>query len=145
MKSLPNPNDPNTEDVWRTLHRVNPWKAAVPYNIPGWVLKECTDQVLHVLTDIYIISLNQTIVPHCTPVLQIHPYHTTPKEEIKLYSCFLVFLLSELIFYLLYFVITYLAALLLLTAIFISIMPHNVFEIFTSYQLQVSSKSTWTD
>ncbi|KAK1788023.1 hypothetical protein P4O66_016497 [Electrophorus voltai] len=52
-------------DVRRTLHGVNPRKAAGPDNILGHVLRECVDQLADVLTDIFNISLSCTIVPTC--------------------------------------------------------------------------------
>lgn len=44
-----------------TLRRVNIQKAAGPDNIPGWLLKECADQLAQVLMDIFNTSLNQAI------------------------------------------------------------------------------------
>lgn len=59
-------------DVWRALCGVDPRKAVGPDNISGYVLRECVDQLMDVLTDIYNTSLSQTILPSCF-------YQTTAK------------------------------------------------------------------
>lgn len=52
-------------DVKKTLLRLNVWKAAIPDNIPGHVLRWCADQLADVLTDIFDISLSTPIVLMC--------------------------------------------------------------------------------
>ncbi|XP_048867272.1 E3 ubiquitin-protein ligase TRIM47-like isoform X2 [Brienomyrus brachyistius] len=52
-------------DVRSPLSRVNPHKAAGPDNIPGCVLRECTDHLAGVLPDIFNTSLNHSSVPAC--------------------------------------------------------------------------------
>ncbi|KAK1801367.1 hypothetical protein P4O66_023040, partial [Electrophorus voltai] len=80
-KSIPPQNDQvlclRAADVRRTLRGVNPRKAAGPDNIPGRVLRECADQRADVLTDIFNISLNCTVVPTCFKTTTIV---TVPKK-----------------------------------------------------------------
>lgn len=56
-----------------TLRRVNSWKAPGPDNIPGWVLRDCADQLTCVLTDIFNTSLHQAKVPSCFKTTSIIP------------------------------------------------------------------------
>ncbi|KAK1798055.1 hypothetical protein P4O66_000555 [Electrophorus voltai] len=81
-KSIPPQNDQvlclTAADVRCTLHGVNPWKAAGPYNIPGRVLRECADQLADVLTDIFNISLSCTVVPTCFKTTTIVPVPKKP-------------------------------------------------------------------
>jgi len=54
--------------VWTQLRRgessaLNVRKAVSPDNIPGWMLRECADQLTGVLTDIFNISLHQAVAP----------------------------------------------------------------------------------
>lgn len=63
----------NTTDVQKTLKKVNTRKAAGPDNIPGWVLKECADQLAPILRDIFNTSLNQAVVPSCFKTATIIP------------------------------------------------------------------------
>ena len=55
----------NAADKHRTLTRVNPQKAGGLYNISARVLRTCAGELADVLTDIFIISLSQAIVPRC--------------------------------------------------------------------------------
>ncbi|XP_029314113.1 cyclic nucleotide-gated cation channel beta-3-like [Cottoperca gobio] len=48
---------PPPSDVQRTLKKVNPRKAAGPDSIPGRLLRDCADQLAHVLTDIFNTSI----------------------------------------------------------------------------------------
>ncbi len=52
-------------DTHKTPSKVNPQKSAGLDNIPGWVLKECADELADVLKEISNISLSQVIVPTC--------------------------------------------------------------------------------
>ena len=52
-------------EVTKTLHRVNPCKAAGPDNVPMTVLKGCADQLADVLMDIFNISLSSATIPLC--------------------------------------------------------------------------------
>ncbi|KAF7665898.1 hypothetical protein LDENG_00128220 [Lucifuga dentata] len=76
-KTIPHPGEQalslDVADVRGTLRRINTRKAAGPDNIPGWVLKECADQLAHVLTDIFNTSLNQAVVPSCFKTATIIP------------------------------------------------------------------------
>ncbi|KAK3574279.1 hypothetical protein QTP86_004378 [Hemibagrus guttatus] len=62
-----------TADVRKTLCRINPQKAAGPDNIPGRVLRECTEQLSDVFTDIFNISLSSAVVPTCLKITTIIP------------------------------------------------------------------------
>lgn len=68
----------NPADVHLALRRVNPKKAAGPDHIPGRVLKECADQLAHVLTDIFNISLYQAVMPSCYKKATIIPVPKKP-------------------------------------------------------------------
>jgi hypothetical protein len=50
-------------DVSKTLKRVNNHKAARPDGIPGCVLKAYADQLAGVFTDIFNLSLSQSVIP----------------------------------------------------------------------------------
>ncbi|KAK1805611.1 hypothetical protein P4O66_019892, partial [Electrophorus voltai] len=87
-------------DIQRTLCRVNPRKAAGPDNIPGYVFRDCADQLVHILTDIYNTSLSQAIVLHCfkattivplpkkSPALTLNDYHPVALTPIMM-KCFI--------------------------------------------------------
>ncbi|KAK1806279.1 hypothetical protein P4O66_000148 [Electrophorus voltai] len=81
-RSIPPQNDQvlclMAADVRRTLHGVNPRKAAGPDNIPGHVLRECADQLADVLTDIFNISLSCAMVPACFKTTTIIPVPKKP-------------------------------------------------------------------
>jgi len=57
---------------------INPWKAAGPHTILGYTLRSCSSGLAKVLTDIFILSLAQVIVPSCFKTTTIVP--TPPKE-----------------------------------------------------------------
>ncbi|KAI5616883.1 gastrula zinc finger protein XlCGF28.1-like [Silurus asotus] len=52
-------------DVRRAFKRVNTRKAAGPDGITGRVLKACTDKLAPVFTEIFNLSLEQSVVPSC--------------------------------------------------------------------------------
>ena len=52
-------------DVRRSFKKVNARKAAGPDGIPGRVLKVCADQLAPVFTDIFNMSLEQSVIPTC--------------------------------------------------------------------------------
>ena len=52
-------------DVWRSFIRINTHKAPGPDGIPGRALKVCADQLADVFTDIFNLSLLQSVVPAC--------------------------------------------------------------------------------
>ncbi|XP_034427391.1 uncharacterized protein LOC117753423 [Hippoglossus hippoglossus] len=48
-------------DVWRSFNRINTRKAPGPDGIPGRALKVCADQLADVFTDIFNLSLLQSV------------------------------------------------------------------------------------
>ncbi|KAF7658945.1 hypothetical protein LDENG_00005470 [Lucifuga dentata] len=64
--------------VKRVLSHTNPRKAAGLDSIPGWVLRDCADQLKDVFTDIFNTSLHQTVVPKCLKSATIIP---VPKKS----------------------------------------------------------------
>lgn len=62
-----------SDSVKKTLLRINPRKAAGPDNIPGWVLKDCAEELKDVLTDIFNILRSQTVFPKCFKATTIIP------------------------------------------------------------------------
>ncbi|KAK3513974.1 hypothetical protein QTP70_000320 [Hemibagrus guttatus] len=78
-KTNPPPNNQvlclSTADMRRTLCRVNPRKFAGPDNIPGRVVRECAEQLVHspIFTDIFNISLSSAVVPTCLKTTTIVP------------------------------------------------------------------------
>ena len=52
-------------NVSKTFKQVNIHKAAGPDGLPGHVLKACTDQLSSVFTDIFNISLTESVIPTC--------------------------------------------------------------------------------
>ncbi|KAL6475087.1 hypothetical protein MHYP_G00161270 [Metynnis hypsauchen] len=70
---LPAPLTLTTEEVRRALTRVSTRKAADPDGIPGRVLKTCANQLAATFTDIFNISLAQSVVPACFKATTIIP------------------------------------------------------------------------
>ena len=52
-------------DVNKTFKQVNIHKAAGPDGLPGRVLKACADQLSSVFTDIFNLSLTESVIPTC--------------------------------------------------------------------------------
>jgi hypothetical protein len=52
-------------DVSKTFKHVNIHKATGPDELPGLVLGACADQLASVFTDIFKLSLTQSVVPAC--------------------------------------------------------------------------------
>ena len=50
-------------DVSKTFKQVNIHKAAGPDGLPGRVLKACADQLASVFTDIFNLSLTESVIP----------------------------------------------------------------------------------
>ncbi|KAL0170115.1 hypothetical protein M9458_034711, partial [Cirrhinus mrigala] len=71
------------DSVRRSLSRINARKTPGPDNIPGRVLRDCAVELTDVFTDIFNISLNQTVVPTCFKATTIIP---VPKKSSP--SCF---------------------------------------------------------
>ena len=64
-------------DVSKTFKQVNIHKAARPDGLPGHVLKACADQLASVFTDIFNVSLTESVIPTCFKQTTIVP---VPKE-----------------------------------------------------------------
>ena len=64
-------------DVNKTFKQVNIHKAPGPEGLQGRVLKACADQLASVLTDIFKLSLTESIIPTCLKHTSIVP---VPKE-----------------------------------------------------------------
>ena len=52
-------------DVSKTFKQVNIHKAAGPDGLPGQVLNACADQLASVFTDIFNLSLTESVIPTC--------------------------------------------------------------------------------
>ncbi|CDQ93215.1 unnamed protein product [Oncorhynchus mykiss] len=57
----------------KTFKQVNIHKAAGPDRLPGHVLCACADQLASVLTDIFILSLSESVIPTCFKQTTIVP------------------------------------------------------------------------
>ncbi|KAI5613979.1 gastrula zinc finger protein XlCGF28.1-like [Silurus asotus] len=66
-------------DVRRAFKRVNTRKAAGPDGITGRVLKACADQLAPVFTEIFNVSLEQSVVPSCFKQSTIVPVPKKPQ------------------------------------------------------------------
>ena len=55
----------STADVSKTFKQVNIHKAAGPDGLPGRVLRACADQLAGVFTDIFNMSLIESVIPTC--------------------------------------------------------------------------------
>ena len=64
-------------NVSKTFKQVTIHKAAWPDVLPGRVLTACEDQLASVLTDIFNISLTESVIPTCFKQITIVP---VPKE-----------------------------------------------------------------
>ena len=62
-------------NVSKTFKHVNPRKAAGPDGIPSRVPRECADQLAGVFTDIFNLSLSQSVTTHASrcPPLFLYP------------------------------------------------------------------------
>jgi hypothetical protein len=52
-------------DESKTFKQVNIHKAAVPEGLPGRVLQACADQLASVFTDVFNLSLSESVIPTC--------------------------------------------------------------------------------
>ncbi|KAL0195129.1 hypothetical protein M9458_008701, partial [Cirrhinus mrigala] len=81
QKTPPPPGDQvmtlSPDSVRRSLSRINARKAPGPDNIPGRVPRGCAVELTDVFTDIFIISLNQAVVPTCFKAITIIPHIKT--------------------------------------------------------------------
>ncbi|CDQ67988.1 unnamed protein product [Oncorhynchus mykiss] len=64
-------------NINKTFKQVNIHKAAGPYGLPGLVLKAYADQLSSVFTDIFNLSLTESVIPTCFKQTTIVP---VPKE-----------------------------------------------------------------
>ena len=67
----------STANVSKTFKQVNIHKAAGPDGLPGRVLQACADQLASVFTDIFSLSLSESVIPtfqadHHSPCAQEH-------------------------------------------------------------------------
>ena len=60
-------------DVSKTFKQVNIHKAAGPGGLPGRVLRACSDQLAGVFTDIFNMSLIESVIPTCFKKTTIVP------------------------------------------------------------------------
>ena len=60
-------------DVSKTFSQVNIHKAAGPVGLPGRVLRACAGQLESVFTDIFNISLSESVIPTCFKQTTIVP------------------------------------------------------------------------
>jgi hypothetical protein len=60
-------------NVNKTLRQVNIHKATGPYGLPGHVLQACADQLASVFTDIFKLSLSESVIPTCFKQTTIVP------------------------------------------------------------------------
>ena len=55
----------STAGVSKTCKQVNILKATGPDGLPGRVFRACTDHVASVFTDIFNLSLSESVIPTC--------------------------------------------------------------------------------
>ena len=60
-------------DVSKTFEQVNIHKATGPDGLPARVLRACTDQLARVFTDIFNLSLSESVIPTCFKQTTIVP------------------------------------------------------------------------
>ena len=60
-------------NVSKTFKQVNIHKAAGQDKLPGRVHRACTDQLANVFTDIFNLSLTQSVTPTCFKQTSIYP------------------------------------------------------------------------
>ena len=65
-------------DVSKTFKQVNIHKAAWPDGLPGRVLRACADQLASVYTDIFNLSMTESVIPTCFKQTTIVP---VPKKS----------------------------------------------------------------
>ena len=64
---------PSAADVSKTFKQVNIHKATGPDGLPGHVLIACADQLASVFTDIFNLSLIESVIPTCFKQTTIVP------------------------------------------------------------------------
>jgi hypothetical protein len=65
-------------DVSKTFKQVNIHKAAGLDRLPGRVLRACADQLVSVFTDLFNLSLTESVIPTCFKQTTIVP---VPKKK----------------------------------------------------------------
>ena len=60
-------------DVSKTFRQVDVHKAARPGRLPGRVVRTCADQLASVFTDIFNLSLAESVIPTCFKQTTIVP------------------------------------------------------------------------
>ena len=60
-------------NVSKTFKQVNIHKAATPDRLPGRVLRACADQLASVFTDIFNLSLTESVISTCFKQATIVP------------------------------------------------------------------------
>jgi hypothetical protein len=63
-------------DVSKTFKLLNIHKAAGPDGLPGRVLRACADQLASVFTDIFNMSLTESVIPN-----MFQAYHHSPSAQ----------------------------------------------------------------
>ena len=66
-------------DVSKTFRQVNIHLATGPDGLPGRVLRECADQLVSVFTDIFNLSLSESVIPTCFKQTTIVPVPNNTK------------------------------------------------------------------
>ena len=64
-------------DALKMFKQVNIHKAAGPDGLPGCVLRACADQLASVFTDIFNLSLSESVIPTCFKQKNIVPVPKT--------------------------------------------------------------------
>ena len=60
-------------DVSKTCKKVNIYKAVAPDGLPGRVMRACAEQLASVYTDIFNVSLSESVIPTCFKQTTIVP------------------------------------------------------------------------
>ncbi|KAM9404055.1 uncharacterized protein ACWYII_028103 [Salvelinus alpinus] len=85
VSAVPDDCDYALRSRCKTFKQVNIHKAAGPDGLPGRVLRACTDQLASVFTDIFNLSLSESVIPTCftqTTVVLV-PKNTKAEELIQ--------------------------------------------------------------
>ena len=69
-------------DVSKAFKQVNIHKAAGTNGLPGCVLRACTDQLASVFTDIFNLSLTESVIPTCFKQTTIVPVPQNTKVTV---------------------------------------------------------------
>ena len=69
-------------NVSKTFEQVNIHKAVEPDGLPGRVLKACVEQLASVFTDIFNLSLIESVIPTCLKQTTIVPVPKGSKRNL---------------------------------------------------------------